>query len=110
MSDMAVIGDVNSVLGFKAAGIEVHYAESQKEIQQSWEDALDGNYSIILVTEAIYHKLEEEIESLRDSIRPAIMIIPASTRSEGLGTARLKKVVEKAVGTDLISGEDNGGR
>ncbi len=70
MSDLAVIGDSSSALGF----------------------------------------LEEEVESLRESLKPAIMVIPSSTRSEGLGILRIKGVVEKAVGTELISGEENGRR
>lgn len=110
MSDLAVIGDINSVLGFKAVGVDVHYAESDQEIKESWERSIEKNYAIILVTEAIYHQLEEEIESLRESIRPAIMVIPASTKSEGLGITRMKDVVEKAVGTELITEEENGGR
>ncbi|HAW60584.1 MAG TPA: V-type ATP synthase subunit F, partial [Actinobacteria bacterium] len=39
------------------------------------------------------------------NLTPAVVVIPPTTGSTGLGMQRLKKIVEKAVGVDILSKE-----
>ncbi len=100
---IAVIGDRESVLGFRALGLEVYPADETdvKDIfvRLSHKDA---RYAIIYVTEDLIPHLEAEIAAVADELVPAIIPIPSKTGSLGLGAAALSSTVERAVGANIL--------
>jgi V/A-type H+-transporting ATPase subunit F len=65
---------------------------------------VDGGYAVIYLTEKLYAYLEKDIEDYRDKTLPALIPIPGASGNSGLGLKRVKKSVERAVGSDILFG------
>ncbi len=105
MSKTAVIGDRTSVLGFQALGFEAYPVSEPKEARDLWPDIMAKDYTIIMVTEEVYHEIEDLACECGNQFTPAVLIIPPAKGGEGLGFERIKKIVEKAIGIDIFSEE-----
>ncbi len=104
MYKIAVLGDRDSVLGFKALGLDAFFSDSPEELKTELHRLARSNYAVIYITEDYAKALSDEIEKYKDSVTPAIILIPGKSGSLGLGASSLKLSVERAVGADIISG------
>ena len=102
MYKIAALGDLDSVLGFKALGLEVCPAATPEEARAALHRMAKENYAIIYITEQLAAKLSQEIERYKDSLTPAIILIPGKEGSLGIGMANVKTAVERAVGADIL--------
>lgn len=101
MDKIAVLGDRGSVLGFRAIGLDTHFADSAEEAAPVLKK-LAGEAAIIYITEQLAAGLAEEIAAYKDSVIPAIIPIPGRQGTMGMGMAALKSAVERAVGADIL--------
>ena len=103
MYKIAVLGEKDSVLGFKALGLDVFTAEDERTAAESFRQIVRerDRYAIIYVTETYYDCLSADIEKLKESVTPAVILIPGSGGSRGIGHRQLEAAVEKAVGTSI---------
>ena len=101
MYKIAVLGDRDSVLGFKALGLEVVFAEDADTARQALHRLAREDYAIIYITEQLARDLSAEIARHKDAVTPAVILIPGKTGSLGLGAAALQSAVERAVGADI---------
>ena len=99
---IAVLGDKDSVLGFKALGLDVFPAESAEEAKRTLHALAKENYAVVYLTEALAAPLQEEIDRYKEALTPAIVLIPGKGGSLGLGETALHNVVERAVGADIL--------
>lgn len=106
MYRIGVIGDRESVLGFKAVGLEVFPCDQADEARKVLKRIAKEDFAIIYVTEQLFQYLGEEADSYIDSRLPAIIPIPGKEGSLGIGMASVKKAVERAVGADILFGGD----
>ncbi len=106
MYRIGVIGDRESVLGFKAVGLEVFPCDSGQEARKIFREIADDNFAIIYVTEALYREMEAEVTEYTDKRLPAVIPVPDKDGSLGIGLAGVKKSVERAVGADILFGGD----
>lgn len=102
MSKIGVIGDRNSVLGFKAVGLDVFPVADSHEAKAILNRIVKEEYAIIYITEKICKDMVDEMEKYKDRQIPAIIPIPGIDGSYGIGMANLKKSVERAVGADIL--------
>ena len=102
MYRIAVIGDPDSVLGFKALGLEVCPAEDVEQARQAIHRMAKENYAILYLTEQLAAQLQSEIARYQDALTPAIILIPGKEGSLGIGMANVTKAVERAVGADIL--------
>ena len=104
MSDykIAVLGDKDSVLGFKALGLDVFPAEDVEEAKRTLHALAKESYAVIYLTEQYAAGMEKEIERYKDDLTPAIILIPGKDGSLGIGMAKVKQAVERAVGADIL--------
>ncbi len=105
MLKIAVIGGADTVIGFKALGLEVFAASTQEEAREAMRRVTresEDQYAIIYVEENLAGYLEHEIARYKDVPSPAIILIPGREGPLGLGQSALKAAVEKAVGTDIL--------
>ena len=103
MSDhykIAVLGDQDSVLGFKALGLDVFPAE--EEGREPLHRLARESYAIVYLTEQLAQGLAPEIARYKDDLTPAIILIPGKSGSLGIGMDNVKKSVERAVGADIL--------
>ncbi|OLR56533.1 V-type ATP synthase subunit F [Hornefia porci] len=106
MYKIGVIGDRDSVLGFKAVGLDVFPAEKAEEAKAVLRKWAEGEYAIIYITEGLAVQLEKEIDKYKDSRLPAIIPIPNKDGPSGTGLNNVRKSVERAVGADILFGGD----
>lgn len=102
MYKIGVLGDRESILGFKALGIEIFTADDAARARPLLRHMAKEGYAVIYITEHLARGLEEEIERYRDSVTPAVIVIPGKGGPAGLGMAELKRAVERAVGMDIL--------
>lgn len=106
MYKIGVIGDRESVLGFKAVGLDVFPCIDRDEARRTLNQIAKENYAIIYITEKLCKDMVEEIDKYKDMRIPAIIPIPGMDGSYGIGIANLRKSVERAVGADILFGND----
>ena len=102
MYKIAVMGDKDSVLGFKALGLETCPAATPDEGREALHRMAKENYAIIYMTEQLAAQLQPEIARYKDALTPAIILIPGKEGSLGIGMANVKTAVERAVGADIL--------
>lgn len=105
MLKIAVIGGRDTVMGFKALGLDTFPAENTAEagkILRQLTRESEEEYAIIYIEENFAAQLHAEIDKFKDSPTPAIILIPGREGSIGLGQSALKAAVERAVGTNIL--------
>ena len=102
MYKIAVLGDMDSVLGFKALGLEACPVNSAEEGREALHRMAKENYAIIYVTEQLAAQIPGEIARYKDALTPVVILIPGKEGSLGIGMDNVKTAVERAVGADIL--------
>ncbi|HOB64633.1 MAG: V-type ATP synthase subunit F [Clostridiales bacterium] len=98
---IAVIGDKDSVLAFKALGVDVFGARSAAEASDTLKK-LAREYAVIFITEDIAQSISDIVERYRVRAYPAVIPIPSSKGTTGYGMSGISKDVERAIGADIL--------
>ena len=61
MYKVAVIGDKDSILGFKALGVTTYPVTDGQEAKRALRDSVKENVAVICITEAVAAQIEAEI-------------------------------------------------
>lgn len=112
---IAMVGNKDTILGFKALGLEpynanngeeatkVLYKLKSKEVTDEKSGELRPLYAIIFITEDLATEIPDaDYKKLSENALPAIIPIPGSKGTTGYGIKRLGKMVEQAVGSDIF--------
>jgi len=100
---IGVIGDILSVNGFKALGLDVYSCVTVDNARRAMRTMVQDNYAIIYITEQLAAEMPNDIAKYKDSVTPAIILIPGSAGSLGIGQNALREAVERAVGgSDIV--------
>lgn len=107
MSDIAVIADKDSGIGFKSIGFDTYFFNENNFIKEQYLPKLFSvfkkEYKIIFLTEFFYKAFIEEIEEFtRDKLFPIIVAIPSVKGQENLSQKIVKNLVEKALGGSFL--------
>ena len=107
MYKIAVLGDRDSVLGFKALGLDTFPVEGVEEGRHTLHrlakpaGGAASEYAIIYVTEQLAQSIRADIDRYKTAVTPAVILIPGKNGSLGLGAQALPSAVERAVGADI---------
>ena len=105
MSKIGIIGDADSVLGFKVFGLDAFACRNKEEATDILHSIVKDDYGIIYITEKYYKEIGNEIAKYETLRIPAIVPIPGSDGGYGAGLNNVKRAVEKAVGADILFGD-----
>lgn len=106
MYSVAVMGDRDSIYGFAALGLDVYPVSDPVEGVKTLKKLVEGSYAAIYITELLASQLEDELQYFNQMPLPAIIPIPGLTGNTGMGIQMVKKSVERAVGSDIIFGNE----
>ncbi len=106
MAKIGVIGDRDSVLLFKAVGLDVFFEDDGERANRTLHRLAREGYVTVFVTEKLFPACAETIAEFEGQAYPAIIPIPDNQGSQGLGEKRLRQNVEKAVGMDILSNQN----
>jgi len=102
MYKIGVIGDKDSILGFKVLGLSVFPASKPAEAEEILNDLAQKDFAVIYITEQLAKDITPSIEKYKDQRTPAIILIPGNQGRLGIGMQSIKKAVERAVGADIL--------
>lgn len=104
MYKIAVIGGADTVMGFKALGLDTHPVSDADEARHVLHHLTSGDtaYAIIYLEETLASALSAEIKKFRSRVTPAIILIPGRDGTTGQGLTALHEAVRRAVGADIL--------
>jgi V/A-type H+-transporting ATPase subunit F len=102
---MAIIGDGDSVLAFKAVGVDAYSVASADQVENLIKK-LAKQYQIIFITDDIAVKVDEVIKRYIPSTFPIILSVPGKDGSNGYGMNGIKSAMDKALGIDVLFSTD----
>lgn len=106
MAKVAIIGDRTSVIGYRGLGLDAFDVRDTDAARKLWPDVLEQGYDVIFVTENVYGGMMDLIEEISEQATPAVAVIPPAGGGTGVGGERIKRVIEKAIGTDVLIREE----
>jgi V/A-type H+-transporting ATPase subunit F len=104
MYKIGVVGDKASILPFKAFGFDTFsaYVSTPEDSRKIVDSCARDGYGIIFITEQIAETIKETIDRYNREVVPAIILVPGNTGSLGIGRARIRANVERAVGINIL--------
>lgn len=102
MYKIAVLGDKDSVLGFRALGLDVYPAANADQARPILHRLAKEGYAVVYLTEQLAAGMSGELARYKDELTPAIILIPGKEGSLGIGMENIKTAVERAVGADIL--------
>ena len=96
---IAVVGDLSTILGFRALGLETVPVKSAEEAGKALRALEDC--AIIYLTEQLAQDMAETLARYKDALRPAVILIPGREGSLGIGKEHIEGAIKRAIGTDL---------
>lgn len=102
MHNIGVLGDKDSILGFKALGLSVFPVTDKTEAAETLHRLAKEEYAVIYITEQVAENIQEHIDRYKDSRLLAIVPIPGNQGVLGIGMRNLQKAVERAVGANIL--------
>ena len=99
---IAVIGDWESVMGFRALGLDTYPVTSVEEARKTVHDLAKTDCAVIYLTETLAKNMADVLARYKDNIQPAIILIPGVAGNTEQGIRSVKQSVEKAVGSDIL--------
>lgn len=106
MFKAAVIGDRQSVLGFRALGLTVEAAENGEQAAAALHRLAKSGHAIIYLTEQLAAQIPEDVAQYLDVAQTAVIPIPSQAGTLGIGDRELHQAVERAVGADILRDPD----
>lgn len=102
MFKIAVVGDKDSILAFKALGVDVHSVYDENDARRMVDTLARDNYGVIFITEQIASLIPDTIDRYDKEIIPAVILIPSNQGTLNIGMSRINENVEKAVGSNIL--------
>ena len=97
---MAIVGNGDSIMVFKAAGVATFPAEDEKKARDTLRK-IAKEYQIIFLTEELARALKDFLKRFDEEPYPVVVSIP-SGNSDGYGMEVLKTAMERALGVDIL--------
>lgn len=104
---IAVIGDADSILAFKAIGAATFTAANVFEANDTLKKLSGGDYAVVFITEDIAELIPDTLARLKTRAYPAVIPIPSSAGSTGFGLRSVRSDVEKAIGADILFNKED---
>jgi V/A-type H+-transporting ATPase subunit F len=102
MSDIAMIGDRDSILGFKALGVNIFPVTNKAESVDALGEVIKQGYKVAFITEQMAPSPEIIADIIGDRTFPVVTMVPSNRGSTGLAMKRLQTLVRKAAGADIL--------
>ncbi len=102
MFKIAVVGDKDSILAFKALGVDVYSVYQADEARRTVDTLAKNDYGVIFITEQIASLIPDTIARYDKEIVPAVILIPSNQGTLNIGMSRINENVEKAVGSNIL--------
>jgi len=104
---MGAVGERDAVLCFKAIGMKTISTETAEETTRALFTLVKQGIRVIFITENAAKAAAEALERYQTDPQVAIIPIPGSAGVSGYAMSRIKANVEKAIGADILFGNND---
>ncbi len=98
---MAIVGNGDSIMVFKAAGVATFPAQDEKKAREVLRK-IAAEYKIIFLTEELYKPLGDFLKRFDEEPYPVVLVIPSGKGQTTYGEEFLKSAMERALGVDIL--------
>jgi vacuolar-type H+-ATPase subunit F/Vma7 len=105
LNQIYFIGEEDQLRGFTVLGTTVVGVHSIHEAEEALRKAVSGGAVAVFITEEFGGRMWETLASYADRPLPVITLIPSSSGSKGIAYERIRRMVERAVGADVLGKE-----
>jgi len=102
---IAFLGDMDSVLGFRALGVETVVPDGPEDARERFQTLVKQGTSVIMVTEDLLDTLQDLIDDTMHRPLPAVVVLPGITGTQKRGEDTIRELIIRAVGVDLMTEE-----
>ena len=106
MYKIGVVGDRDSIIGFKSLGLDVVPVNNPEDTAKVLNQMARKEYAVIFITEQTALPVKETISKYTNKAFPAIILIPGNQGSSGAGMLAIRESVKKAIGTEIVFGDE----
>ena len=108
MPKIAIVGDRDTIMGFSALGLEMHAVSNPEGAAEALWRLCTPEYGVVFITENYAAQIQDVIRELAGFMPPtsSLVIIPGHEGSLGLGQAKIKGLMEKALGWDPFAARE----
>lgn len=109
--NIAIVGPKEAIIGFKAVGLTPFFCNEtqagiellQKIKKETNDPSHSEKYAIVFITEELAQSIPtDDWAKLTSEALPAIISLPSHQGSTGFGLERLNRIVERAVGSNIL--------
>ena len=104
MSDVAIIGDIDTVSGFRLGGVkEAEVVNTAEEAITAFDKFLDDEISIIIITQVLANEIREHINrKIGSSVLPMVIEIPDKSGSSEGGADQMAALIKRVIGVEMV--------
>ncbi len=103
MSSVAIIGDLDTVTGFRLGGVrEGRVVNNKEEAEKALDDLIETKVSIIIITEKIANEIRVHInKTIGSEIVPMIIEIPDKDGMSESDGDQMRALIKRVIGVDI---------
>jgi V/A-type H+-transporting ATPase subunit F len=104
MSSVAVIGDVDTVTGFKLGGVKTGFVvETNEDAENAIDKLVNDKISIIIITEKIADNIREYInKKIGSDVLPMIIEIPDKSGPSNRDSDPMGELIKRVIGVEMV--------
>ena len=106
MNKIALMGDKDSIIGFKLLGVDLFPVNEPAEAIKLLNKIVNEKYAVVFITEKIASEMMSVIEELQRVSTISFTVVPGKLGNKNIGLTLLKKNIEKAIGKDILFGKE----
>lgn len=104
MSSVGVIGDLDTVSGFRLGGVKKsEVANNEEEAIIAIDKFLEEDVSIIIITQVLANKIREHINrKIGSNVLPMIIEIPDKDGSSEGSSDQMADLIKRVIGVEMV--------
>ena len=104
MSDVAIIGDIDTVTGFKLGGVKKGIiVNNDEEAKNALDELLNDEISIIIITQLMANEIRDHInKKIGSDVLPMIIEIPDKDGSSEGSSDQINDLIKRVIGVEMV--------
>ena len=104
MSSVAIIGDIDTVSGFRLGGVKkAEVVNTPEEAIAAFDKFLDDEISIIIITQLMANEIRNHINrKIGSNVLPMIIEIPDKDGSSEGSSDQINDLIKRVIGVEMV--------
>ena len=102
---VAIVGDGDSIMLFKAVGVDSFKVDDAKKAREILRK-IANDYCVIFLTEQYALQLKDLLKIMDENPYPVVLTLPDKNGNSAFSEQVLKEAMDRALGVDILFKED----